>query len=559
MAIQIPGDSKLYEFRAKHVESYTSSDFVWMGEIIARDTCGEIITDDECYSGYLRVLKESDRVYGEVQIDTNYYDIKYLGEGLSALVKLDGESFLPASGTDCLLPEAAPSFRLHQEVAAVDRNAICPVRVAVLFTQAALDNHPDILDIINLSVSSANQAFRNSFISSSELTISLAGTQLLTTAQFSEGDDLLQDVHSLVSNTTVAAARASMHADLVIVMTSGGYAEGRGVVAAFGDFPTASDSAFAIVEAAFANHPNYTFHHELAHLFGARHQDSDNCWTNHDDSGLDYAHGYAFEKGCACLVWDNKKWYHTIVSACFDNGRRQRIPHYSNPNVKYKNKKTGTETTNYNAKVLRDAACRVGNYVVSDIPQVFIQGYDRICPGEIGIFDAIIQEVPGPYSYEWYVSYDGFTWGNPISTASWAQVLIPSQSGSMVFIKLVAGNVNGPMIEVYKAVEVLSTTGEQCARNSNIPSSSTIAYSLGIYPNPLGAGELALRWQGDNSGHNTVSIFDSFGRMVGTLNRQVSEGENTMTFNLAYLPDGVYWLRLRSKTFDNTLRFVIVR
>lgn len=561
LPLYIPGNSRMYEFKAKYVESPAGGDFVWMGELIARDTCGEEIIEDACYSGYLRVLKTGDRVFGELQIDTTYYSIKYLGDGLEALVELDGEAFIPPSGSDCVTPEEPSSMRVfNTQTAAADRNNICPVKVAVLYTQAALDDHPDILDIIHLSISSANQAFRNSDIKNTELTISLAGTQLLTTSQFSEGNDLRADVFSLLSNTTVTAARASMHADLVFVFTSGGYTQGSGIVATFGDFATSGDSAFAIVEAAFANHPNYTFHHELGHLFGARHQDSENCFTNNDNSGLAYAHGYAFTKGVTCcIVWDNKKWYHTIVSACYDNGQRQKIPHYSNPDVKYKNKKTGTDDTNNNARVLRGAACRIASYDVSDNPWVFIEGYEKICPGELAIFNGIVENVPGPYSYEWYVSYDGFSWGNPISYDAWVQILLPSQPGSMVFIRLVAGNINGPMIETHKAVEIMSTTGEQCSRSTPEGQPATDVSLLEVFPNPTSTDKLTLRWQGNSSGQNTAFIFDAFGRLVGQTNRQVAEEENEMHLNVGHLPNGVYWLRLRSLTFDKTIRFSLIR
>lgn len=464
MPLYLPGNPNLYEFAASHVESTSGGDFVWMGELITRDSCNGEVVEEECYSGF----------------------------------------------------------------------------------------------IISLAVSSLNQSFRNSDINNSELTVVLAGTQLLTTAQFSESNDLRDDAYSLVANGTVAAARASMHADIVVVMTDTAYANGDGAVTTFGDFPTAKDSAFAIVEAQSANQPNYTFHHEVAHLFGARHQDSDNCHLNHDDSGLSYAHGYAFNKGCHCFLWDNKKYYHTIVSACYDNGERQKIPHYSNPNVKYKGKKTGTGSTNDNAKVLRDAACRVGSYVLTDNPSVWISGFNRMCPGEINFLGGVVEGVPGPYSYEWYVSDDGFDWGSSVSTAGGIEIVMPAQPGDKVFIKLIAGNVSGPMMTAYKSVKS-DTSGLLCWRGWAGNQGASFAPSLQIFPNPATADALTLRWQGDNSGANTVLIFDSFGRAVGRLSRQVAEGENEMHLNVGHLPNGVYWLRLQSKSFDNSLRFTLIR
>lgn len=554
----IPGNSRRYEFAASHVESTAGGDYVWMGELITRDSCNGEVEEQQCLAGFLRVLKQSEKVFGEVQIDTAYYDIRHLGEGLSALVELDADEFIPPSGTGCATPEEPSGMKPVFAAVASDRTDICPVRAAVLYTQAAMDARPDILDIINLSITSVNQSFRYSDIDNSELTIVLAGTQLLTTAQFTSSADILDDVYSLVANNTVAAVRAAMHADIVIVMTDAAYSDYDGAVTTFGDFPTASDSAFAIVEVQAANHPNYSFHHEVAHLFGTRHQNSDNCHKNHDDSGLSYAHGYVFEKGCHCLLWDNKKYYHTIVSACYDNGQRQKIPHYSNPNVKYNGKKTGTAPTNNNAKVLRDAACRVSNYVLTDVPWVWISGFNRMCPEEINYIGAEIEGIPGPYEYEWFVSDDGFDWGLPVSTAIGFSLEMPAEPGKKVFIKLIAGHINGPKDTAFKTVRS-DTSDMLCFRGRLENKGQTPASSLQIFPNPVTLDALTVRWQGNNKGPNTVSIFDSFGREVGKINRQVAEEENEINLNVAHLSNGVYWLRLRSQTFDKTLRFALVR
>ncbi len=556
MPVYLPGNSTLYEFKANYVES-ASGDYVWMGELISRDSCNGEIVEDQCTAGYLRVLKEGERIFGEVQVDTAYYHIKYLGEGLWALVELDNDAFIPTSGSDCPMSGESPGARPAQSVE--DRTDPCPVRVGILFTQAALDAHPDILDIIHLAVPSTNQILRNSDVDNSELSLILAGTQLLTTAQFSESGVLLNDVNSLVANTTVAAARTSMHADIIVVMTDAVYNNGDGAVAAFGDFATSGDSAFAIVEVASANHPNYTFAHEVAHLFGARHQNSSNCFTNHDDSGLAYAHGYAFTKGfTCCIVWDNKKYYHTVVSACYDNGQRQKIPHYSNPDVKYKGKKTGTVSTNDNASVLRGAACRVADYVGGETHWVSIAGFSRMCPGEINFLGAVIQGVPGPYVYEWYLSDDGFNWGDTVSTASGIEIVMPAQPGEVVFIKLIAGNANGPTQTAYKSV-MSDTADLLCWRNMPVSHGESFASSLQIFPNPSASDVLTLRWQGDNGGQNAVLIFDSFGRQVGNFSRQMSKEENEMRINVGHLPNGVYSLKLQSRAFHHTLRFMLLR
>lgn len=557
LPLQIPGNSKLYEFQARHVQSEDNGDYTWMGDLITRDTCSGETIENDCFEGFLSVLKRGDRVFGEMQIDTAYYDIKYLGEGLNALVEIDVAKVIP-SASDCAAPNDTSGF--SPAPIAEDRTNTCPVRMAVLFTQAAQNTHPDILDIIDLSVESINQALRKSDISEDELMFVLAGTQLLTTSQFSEGIDIISDARSFVTNGTVTGLRNTFHADIVIVMTDMAYHDFNGVVAAFGDFASSGDSAFAIVEAQFANEPNFSFHHEVGHLFGARHQRTDDCFLNHDDSGLPHAHGYVFEKGCHCLLWDSKKYYHTIVSACYDNRARRKVPVYSNPNVKHKGKKTGEESTNYNAKVLRDAACRVASYVVSDEPYVQIVGPNRLCPDEERELIGIVTGTPGPYEYQWQVSEDGFNYSSPLITSSnsfW--VMAPSTIGKAVFVRLTAGNINGGMKTITKAI-VADTSGLLCDHPKPGSTNSTIPdlFTMKISPNPA-SDVLKLRWEGENVDINEVFIFDSFGHQAGKFNVHIHTGENGIDLNIGHLPNGLYSLQMRSRTINKVFKFSILR
>ena len=269
-----------------------------MGELITRDSCDNV-TVEQCTPGFFRVIKEGEKIYGEVQVDTVYFDIKYLGDELWMLVQLDNDAYVSSSGSDCAMPADTSGF--NPDISTSNRSSACPVKVAVLYTEAAEEAHPDILEIINLATSSTNQAFRSSGIAKHQLDLILVGTQLLTAEQFSEGNLIGADIASIVSNSAIASIRTAMFADLVVVMTAGGYPDGFGAVAAFGDFATSGDSAFAIVEAVSANQPRYTFAHEIGHLFGCRHHNSANCFTLFDNSGLQHAHGYAFEKGCNCV------------------------------------------------------------------------------------------------------------------------------------------------------------------------------------------------------------------------------------------------------------------
>lgn len=537
------------------MESWSNGDYVWMGELVGRDTANEIT--DHCAPGYTRILKEGENVYGEIQVDSTYFNLKYLGDSLWILVELDNEAF---SGVDCTMSDE--EFGPRPEQAAQYRSDYCPVRVAVLFTEAAEAANPDILNIINLAMATTNQAFRNSGVASHQLRLVLAGTQLLTEQQFTEGNDILEDVNSLTSNTTVVNARASMIADLVVVLTNGGYAEANGAVADFGGNPNSDDNAVAIVETGFANQPNYTFAHEVGHLFGCRHQDSDNCHANHDDGGSSYAHGYGFQGGWKFLFFGCYRYHSTIMYACGDNGLRRRILHYSNPYVLYDGEPTGTVSPNYNARLLRESACTVAEYLEGETPLVYITGPDRKCPGTYNTLYGEVIGTPGPYIYEWYVSDDGFNWGSPVSIGNNLTITMPWQLGKEVFIMLIAGNQNGPQMTAHFST-VSDTTGLNCGEywyirpdRPYLPSST-----LRAFPNPVTSNMLTLRRsaQRGNTGSYAVNIFDALGRLVSESIGLLNESDVELPLDVAQLPNGAYLLRFQSPTGEETLRFAVMR
>ncbi len=557
LPMYLPGSVSPFEFKAIDVQSWPNGDYIWMGDLVDRDSANEIT--QHCDPGYAHILKEGETVYGEIQVDSTYFNLKYLGDSLWILVELDNEAY---SGADCAMSDE--EFGPGPEQSAQDRSDMCPVRVAVLYTEAAEEANPDILNIINLAIANTNQALRNSAVAKHQLHLILAGTQLLTEEDFTEGDDIDEDMAFLLSEGTAGFTRNSpMFADLVVVMTNAGY-DVRGRVADFGGNPNSDDNAIAIVETAFANEPTYTFSHEVGHLFGCRHHNSSNCFQDADDTGPAYAHGYAITYKCKFLGFIIKDWYHnTLMSICFDLTSRTRVLHYSNPFVKYNNvEPTGTEESNYNARLLRESACTVAQYVGGETPLVYITGPDRKCPGTYNTLSGEVVGVPGPCVFEWYISDDGFNWGSPVSLGNTLTFTMPWQFGKEVFIMLIAGNENGPFMTAHFST-VSDTTGLNCGEYWYIRPDRPYAPSsiLRAFPNPVTSDLLTLSRsaQHGSAGPYAVHIFDSLGRLVSESLGQMSESDEEIPLNVAHLPNGAYVLRFQSPTGEETLRFAVMR
>lgn len=70
---------------------------------------------------------------------------------------------------------------------------------------------------------------------------------------------------------------------------------------------------------------------------------------------------------------------------------------------------------------------------------------------------------------------------------------------------------------------------------------------VSLYPNPS-AGLTNVSFYMDKSGKASVQIFDTFGKMVYSVDQKLASGENTMKLNTSMLSDGIYILKL---TIDN--------
>ena len=166
---------------------------------------------------------------------------------------------------------------------------------------------------------------------------------------YAQTGDARSDINSFKNTRNVATRvlrrlRNRHNADIMILLTGNRGYRGCGRAAAIG---ANESNAFAVAKESCAT-GNYTFGHEVGHLFGARHI------ITRDSSTRPFAYGHGY-----CSTGTGR-WRTVMAYGCPRGTGGSRIQQWSNPNIKIGNEATGTRNVEYNAKVLN---VRIGEVV----------------------------------------------------------------------------------------------------------------------------------------------------------------------------------------------------
>lgn len=215
-------------------------------------------------------------------------------------------------------------------------------RVLVGYNQSAVNLNADILATIELAIEETNQAYINSNIN---VAVELAGAFFIP---YTETGSIFTDQASLQNPTDghmdiLHTLRDRYAADIVIMLTDDN--EYCGVV---GDFGVPASGAFAIVDAApgACITGNYSFAHEIGHLFGGRHND--------DATTTPFAYGHGF-----CQTSQGWRDIMSRNTGCFN---RQQF--FSNPNQTFGNPAVARGTASFNdvARVHNERGATMGAF-----------------------------------------------------------------------------------------------------------------------------------------------------------------------------------------------------
>jgi hypothetical protein len=353
-------DSSLINAKVEHQFTRKDGKTVWQGKVV-----GEPLSS-------VNIIANHDQLTGNIISQGRVYQLRTQSDGHI----LVNEFAAPQNTTtDLLSPLAianAPQAKILSSQ--TQQNSALPrysdinngftdngdVNVLVYYTRQALEDIPDLLNVIDLEFIDTNNAFSNSGIDAS---VSIAAKIEVDESTIEYGEDVYEFINKSGPFRNIDTIRAKYQADLVhLYVSSLKGACGRAYYAAFPDGGTAKEYSYGTTSAWCTG--NQTTAHELGHNFGAAHDR-----YVEDGGSADYSnYGYV----------DLQNQFKTIMSyddKCSDNDTYcSTIIHFSNPQISYNEHPTGiaeplAESSN-NAAQINYSAYTVANFYGVSAPVI---------------------------------------------------------------------------------------------------------------------------------------------------------------------------------------------
>ncbi|MEO9219043.1 MAG: zinc-dependent metalloprotease [Bacteroidia bacterium] len=531
LPIELPGTRKTYIVKEKNFNYESDLNYEWVGTIKGRDI-GEII-----------IICTEGSISGQVFINDKAFVIQSFNKETSVLVEYN-EKEMERGSASCGTKSAGIAEAINSgEVPANITREQHKIKVAVFYTPAAA-SAGDMNSIAALAISQMNQAFSNSGITNAVM--ELTGGPM--SYNFTETDNYENDLNTFKTDASVQAIRNYVNADVVVLLT-GAYSSVFGIAASV---TPDNANAYALVQASAAASNRYTFAHEIGHLFGCRH-DNDNTVEP-----LTYNHGYVFWTGSFFRKTNN----YTMMAVAPSN--IGRLLNYSNPDVTYKGKKTGTADKNNNAQRILYTSGTVSCF--RDCLPPFYVGISGPSKGyNSGNYTWSVNDLTGgiaPYTYDWEYTLNGTNWSSFGNTAS-ITAQLPNNYDLNLRLTVVSS-----IGQVASATHYTMNLGDdphghyalnQSDLNNDLKKSDSenkLSEDRGfnLYPNPNN-GTFTLNLQ-QNSAESNIYVADIFGKVV--FEKQHNTDIN-VNINLSNMSKGIYIVRVVDTKGDTEVKKVVVQ
>jgi hypothetical protein len=552
-------------FKARHVEYYSESNYLWQGEIEVQDHC-------QCEIGEMTIRSKDGEKFGVIQLGSAFYMIEDLTGGKNAIYKYpvvpEEVSLLCGVGGEALLAKT------NEIVEGRDGDCTCQpkVKIGIYFTESAADDVSSTNNFAHNCIDVINATLDKSGINPSELRVELAFSSITYNIDETDAeihgvlldlqlDDDIKFWRDIASADLVflIVNRAVMDVPSVVVTgTALGFCDSNPVCDNAAIYDRSND-AFSVVMSDHALNGN-TIVHEFGHLMGADHEPCDaldavldKCKDTNSNTIPDNAH--TWHQKCGSKTLKRK----TIMYS--DSGKK-RLQQFSNPDVEFDGHPTGTDARD-NARVLKSHACTVANYRTEStsvsVPAVInIFGDFHVCIGDVTELEAHVPcGLDGPFQYAWYKSHNGVSWG-PIMSTNQTYAVSPAGffPNDYIYVRLRVTSLSNNQVEyAYATIKVFGADTGECPQNIIMPPPTP--QDVTISPNPV-SDVLSLTIESDEERTLEIDLVDINGKIERViLSPTLVEGKNILRFSTNGMEKGIYFVRCLDKTGVVTKKLVV--
>ncbi len=531
LSFTLPNYKCKLDFVYKNSVYKSIDEFSWYGEIQGDG-------ESECTLGSIHYVKRDGKTFGQIEVGNDIYEFIDIGEGKHLFYQINEDSFKDA---DCGVDNKTPIAKLessdfqNQRVTCPGRNM---VSILVLFTPNAENTVADIEITAQLSVDQMEQAFQNSHIYQNLIELELV--DVLPFA-FIESGNMFTDVGLFANDANTQLLLQQNDADLVLLLVDESYGGNLGRVQAIGP---SFNGAYALVQAPSA-HSKKVFAHEAGHLLGGRH--------DNDPNGT-IEHGYTFRR------WFLGKKRGTIMVSGGGVKDKNRILHYSNPDVEYNNEDTGTHDENDNETHFENTGPIISQFFPNNLPpfDAEISGPDKVCASNPSVYlESELTCGEAPYTYQWEVTENGVNW----QTVGTYQNMYYSPSGpiqpstNLTFRLTTTDSDNNTIVRTHTVTFVELFPGFECAGITRTNNEMVAT----VYPNPINSSStLSIDLDKDYS-KVSVLLMNSFGDIMTQNEFTNPKGTLSIPLGQVRMQAGIYYLKIKSESSETVMPIEIFR